>query len=384
MKTAVIFGVTGQDGSYLSELLLKKDYHVVGVARRVSTDNTQRLSLLLNSAFPSFELVSGDITDPYSVHRILTQFKPDEVYNLAAQSHVGTSFNQPSTTWDITAKGCLNILEVMRETGGKFYQASSSEMFGDSFTIDGDNKYQDEDTVFNPQSPYAIAKLAAHQAARLYRKSYGIHASCGILFNHESERRGEQFVTRKITKWVAGLCEFMGGIGVGFDEIIYDGDNLKVDVRRFVDTSLSFLTYPKLRLGNLGAKRDWGYAGDYVEAMWLMLQQDVPNDYVICTGKTYSVEEFLIETFKCINILDYRPFVIVDEKLKRPSEVPYLKGDYSKAKELLGWKPKHSFQDLVGLMLQNDLSGVPDYAVQSIHKHAQSVKGDDAIRTHTA
>ena len=230
----------------------------------------------------------------------------------------------------------------------------------------------------------AIAKLAAHQAARLYRKSYGIHASCGILFNHESERRGEQFVTRKITKWVAGLCEFMGGIGVGFDEIIYDGDNLKVDVRRFVDTSLSFLTYPKLRLGNLGAKRDWGYAGDYVEAMWLMLQQDVPNDYVICTGKTYSVEEFLIETFKCINILDYRSFVIVDEKLKRPSEVPYLKGDYSKAKELLGWKPKHSFQDLVGLMLQNDLSGVPDYAVQSIHKHAQSVKGDDAIRTHTA
>jgi GDPmannose 4,6-dehydratase len=352
-KTAVIFGVTGQDGSFLSEFLLDKGYRVVGVARRVSTDNTQRISSLLNNGL---ELVGGDVTDSHSVYRVLRDFKPEEVYNLAAQSHVGTSFNQASTTWDITAKGCLNILEVMRDLGGRFYQASSSEMFGDSFTVEGDNKYQDEDTVFNPQSPYAIAKVAAHQATRLYRGCYGLHASCGILFNHESERRGEKFVTRKITKWIGGLHKFIDNIGVGFDELIHDGDDLKVDVRRFVDTGLSFLAYPKLRLGNLSAQRDWGYAKDYVEAMWLMLQQDEPNDYVICTGETYSVEDFLIASFKCINIANHKPFVVVDPKLKRPSEVPYLKGSYRKAHKLLGWKPKNSFKDLVKLMTESDLA----------------------------
>ena len=372
MKTAVIFGVTGQDGSYLSELLIEKGYRVLGVARRVSTSNTQRISHLLNNGL---ELISGDVTDPHSIYRILTEFKPEEVYNLAAQSHVGTSFNQASTTWDITAKGCLNILEVMRETGGRFYQASSSEMFGDSFTVEGGDKYQDEHTVFNPQSPYAIAKVAAHQATRLYRGCYGLHASCGILFNHESERRGEEFVTRKITKWAAGLCEFTDNIGVGFDELIHDGDDLKVDVRRFVDTSLSFLTYPKLRLGNINAKRDWGYAKDYVEAMWLMLQQDEPNDYVICTGETYSVEEFLIESFKCINIVDYHPFLIMDEKLKRPSEVPYLKGSCKKAQDLLGWKPKNSFKDLVKLMIESDLAN----DVRSSSKYEKSADRNEAL-----
>tara|TARA_Y100000310_G_scaffold107482_1_gene105907 strand:- start:289 stop:1404 length:1116 start_codon:yes stop_codon:yes gene_type:complete len=370
MKTAVIFGVTGQDGSYLSELLIEKGYRVLGVARRVSTSNTQRISHLLNNGL---ELISGDVTDPHSIYRILTEFKPEEVYNLAAQSHVGTSFNQASTTWDITAKGCLNILEVMRETGGRFYQASSSEMFGDSFTVEGDDKYQDEKTVFNPQSPYAIAKVAAHQATRLYRGCYGLHASCGILFNHESERRGEQFVTRKITKWIGGLCKFMSDLNVGHDDLTGEGDLLTVKPKC---DFLEDFSYPKLRLGNLHAKRDWGYAKDYVEAMWLLLQQDKPDDYVICTGETYSVEEFLIESFRCINIVDYHPFLIMDEKLKRPSEVPYLKGSCQKAQDLLGWKPKNSFKDLVKLMIESDLAN----DVRSSSKYEEDSERNEAFR----
>ena len=324
MKTAVILGVTGQDGSYLAELLLDKGYCVVGIARRVSTDNTSRIFHLLDN--PDFELKSGDITDPFSLYNILSSYEPiTEIYNLAAQSHVGTSFDQPSLTWDVTAKGVLNVLEYLASTdsSAKLYQASSSEMFGDSFsTLDGE-KFQDENTVFNPQSPYAIAKLAAHHSVSLYRNSYGIHASCGILFNHESERRGDNFVTRKITKWIGDNYESLG-------------EN-------------------SLYLGNLYAERDWGHAEDYVYAMWLMLQQEEPDDYVICTGETYSVEDFLNEAFRCINIWDYNEYVSIDKELLRPSEVPYLRGKCSKAEEVLGWKPRTSFKQLVERMVEFDL-----------------------------
>ena len=329
MKTAIIFGATGQDGSYLSEFLISKDYFVVGVARRVSTTNTQRINHLLSNS--NFLLAEGDITDPHSVNNILNTYKDSvEVYNLAAQSHVGTSFKQPATTWDITGKGCLNILESIRLINPemRFYQASSSEMFGDKLTIShfGD-KFQYEETPFNPQSPYAIAKLAAHHATCLYKKSYGLHASCGILYNHESPRRGENFVTRKITKYIADLVTSQEEIA-------------------------------PLKLGNLYAKRDWGYAGDYVEAMWAMLQQDDPDVYVIATGETYSVEEFLSEAFSCVDINDYAKHVEIDSSLIRPSEVPFLKGDYSKAEETFGWRPKTSFEDLVSIMVKHDIERV--------------------------
>ena len=327
MKTAIIFGVTGQDGSYLTELLLEKNYYVVGVARRVSTDNTSRILHLLDH--PAFELQLGDITDTFSIYNILSEYSPvAEVYNLAAQSHVGTSFEQPGLTWDVTGKGVLNLLEGVATVTpeAKFYQASSSEMFGDSVTNLHGESFQNENTPFNPQSPYAIAKLAGHHAVRLYRESYGLHASCGILFNHESERRGDKFVTRKITKW----------IGDNYDSL---GKN-------------------KLDLGNLYAERDWGHARDYVYAMWLMLQQDESDDYVVCTGETHTVEEFLVEAFRCINIWDYKEYVDIDEDLIRPAEVDYLRGDCSKARDVLGWKPKISFEQLVEIMVEFDLGGV--------------------------
>jgi GDPmannose 4,6-dehydratase len=327
MKTAIIFGVTGQDGSYLTELLLEKNYYVVGVARRVSTDNTSRILHLLDH--PAFELQLGDITDTFSIYNILSEYSPvAEVYNLAAQSHVGTSFEQPGLTWDVTGKGVLNLLEGVATVTpeAKFYQASSSEMFGDSVTNLHGESFQNENTPFNPQSPYAIAKLAGHHAVRLYRESYGLHASCGILFNHESERRGDKFVTRKITKW----------IGDNYDSL---GEN-------------------KLDLGNLYAERDWGHARDYVYAMWLMLQQEESDDYVVCTGETHTVEEFLVEAFRCINIWDYKEYVGIDEDLIRPAEVDYLRGDCSKARDVLGWKPKISFEQLVEIMVEFDLGGV--------------------------
>jgi len=338
MKRAVIFGVTGQDGSYLSDLLLSLGYKVTGVARRTSCDNTLRLAHLLHCK--RFNLVQGDITDVGSVYRILNKAKPHEVYNLAAQSHVWTSFDQPGMTWDLTGKGCLNILEVIRDMNKRprFYQASSSEMFGDSMELmyfeDGSHgKYQDENTAFNPQSPYAIAKLAAHHATGLYRRSYDLFACSGILFNHESERRGDRFVTRKVTRYVADL-----------DYALANGEQI-----------------PKLRLGNLYSERDWGHAEDYVKAMFLMLQQDKPDDYVVATGETHSVEEFVIQAFKCIGIYDYEDYITIDEKLYRPSEVPYLRGSPFKANDFLDWKPETSFTDLVRRMVHHDIQSRSKY-----------------------
>jgi len=334
VKKAIIYGVTGQDGSYLSDLLLSKEYTVYGVTRRTSFNNTLRISHLLNKK--QFHLVQGDITDTSSIYRLLNEVQPDEVYNLAAQSHVGTSFNQPLLTWNVTGQGCLNILEVIRQMGNRprFYQASSSEMFGDQYNLDNNReKYQDERTTFSPQSPYAIAKLAAHSAVSLYRRSYDLFACGGILFNHESERRGERFVTRKISRYVA-------------------------DLYWATQTGRSI---PKLKLGNLSAKRDWGHAEDYVTAMWMMLQHDYADDFVISTGNTYSVEDYLKQAFKCINIVEYMQYVEIDESLKRPSEVPYLRGISKKAERRLNWKPNITFDNLVTRMVRHDLQNNSQY-----------------------
>lgn len=348
-KVAVIFGVTGQDGSFLAELLLNKAYRVVGVRRRTSTDNIGRVAHLMRDEH--FSLVYGDVTDASSVHSVIRRYHPTEVYNLAAQSHVRVSFDEPEHTWHATACGALNILEAIRQEQVepreiRFYQASSSEMFGSAASY-FDNKYhrkeawsplgcperylpglfQDERTELRPNSPYAIAKLAAHHATRLYREAYGLHASSGILFNHESERRGEAFVTRKISKWVAQV----------YKALI---DNKKL---------------PTLSLGNIDARRDWGYAQDYVYAMWLMLQQPNPDDYVVATGESHTVKEFLERALAVIGIRSAEGLYDIDPGLYRPSEVPFLKGDASKARSALLWKPEMSFDALVERMVLNDI-----------------------------
>jgi len=361
MKTAVVFGVTGQDGSYLTDLLLSKDYRVIGVARRSSVDTTERLDKNIKNV--NFTLIEGDITDGFCVSDIINKYEPEEVYNLAAQSHVGTSFKQPTLTWDVTGGGCLNILEAIRVSPRvddiRFYQASSSEMFGKNFTLTDDGKYQDENTAFMPQSPYAIAKLAAHHLVRNYRDSYGIHASSGILFNHESERRGENFVTRKITKWIGrflawekqnsplppSLCRF----GTSEEDIYMPRERMYLDM---IKTPI----FPKLRLGNLKARRDWGHAKDYVRGMWLMLQQDEPDDYVIATGETHSVEEFLEHAFRHAGLGNWNQYVYIDPEFFRPAEVDYLLGNPSKARRKLGWEPEIKFRRLAELMTEADIN----------------------------
>lgn len=365
MKRAIIFGITGQDGSYLAELLLSKGYEVTGVTRRVSVSTTSRIDHIL----PQLNIVEGDITDGFCVSKIIEEVKPHEIYNLAAQSHVATSFEQPNLTTDITYGGVLNILEAIRYSPRKeeirFYQASSSEMFGKNYdertlpaphlgTAPQIQKYQDEDTPFFPQSPYAIAKLAAHHLVRNYRDSYEIHGSSGILFNHESERRGEHFVTRKITKWIGEFSKFKQH-GCAYIESLHQL-NVKQDpdylYRSEGDRVLEF---PKLRLGNLDAKRDWGHAEDYVNAMWLMLQQEDPDDYVVATGETYTIREFLDAAFARVGISDWDNYVVIDPKFFRPAEVDYLLGLPEKAEKQLGWERKVSFIDLANRMVDSDV-----------------------------
>lgn len=319
MKTALVTGVTGQDGSYLAELLLEKGYKVIGMKRRTSLLATDRIDHILTH--PNFNLVYGSMNDAGALYKLFSQQKFDEVYNLAAQSHVRVSFEVPEETADAVAMGPLRLLECIKTTQPdcRFYQASSSEMFGDN-----PEHPQNEETRLMPASPYACAKVFAHGLTRNYREGYSLHASSGILFNHESPRRGETFVTRKITLAAAR-------IRLGLQDTI--------------------------SLGNLDAKRDWGYAKDYVEAMWLMLQQDKPDDYVIATGETHTVEEFLHEVFAAAG-LDVKKHLIIDERLKRPHEVPWLEGDMSKAKRILGWEPKTKFKELARLMYEEDMKSL--------------------------
>ena len=324
MKKALITGITGQDGSYLAELLLAKGYEVHGIIRRASTFNTGRIDHLYKDSHVNgvrLFLHYGDIADSTNLIKLLYRIQPEEIYHLAAQSHVRVSFDIPEYTGDVTGLSTIRILEAIRETGlkSRFYQASSSEMFGKVAEVP-----QRETTPFHPRSPYAAAKVYAYWATVNYRESYGMFACNGILFNHESPRRGETFVTRKITRAVA---------------------QIKAGLQQ------------KLFLGNLDAKRDWGYAKEYVEAMWLMLQQENPDDYVIATGETHSVEEFLEEAFSHVG-LDWHEFVEIDPKYLRPAEVDLLIGDASKAKAALGWKPTVTFQALVRLMVDADVAGL--------------------------
>lgn len=363
MNKAVIFGVTGQDGSYLSELLLDKGYYVIGVARRSSVDNTGRLSKVVNHE--NFQIVEGDLTDSGCVRHIISHFEPEECYNLAAQSHVGTSFQQPGFTFQVNTMGVLHILDAIKDSSPKtkFYQASTSEMFGNNYkcrrtSLNLDEMYQDETVQLKPCSPYAIAKVAAHNLVQNYRESYDLFVCAGILFNHESPRRGENFVTRKITKWIGEFSNWLKEHSL--DE--YDAQKLvPCDIAKEVyipgRTSVEQgFQFPMLKLGNIDAKRDWGYAPDYVEAMWMMLQQDKPEDYVISTGKTYSVRDFLTEAFKCIGIQDWTPYVKCDHLLLRPNDVKYLLGDSSKARHELKWEPKTDFAELVKIMVEADIA----------------------------
>ena len=332
-KTALITGTTGQDGSHLSDLLLEKGYKVCGLIRRSSVNTTERIVHLLDH--PHFELVEGDVTDASCMYRLISGIKPNEVYNLAAQSHVQTSFDQPILTCNVNAIGPLNILEAIRQTSPstKFYQASTSELFGNT-TISPQN----ENTPLNPVSPYGIAKLSAHHLVNLYREAYGIFACAGILFNHEGPRRGESFVTRKITKYVAMLKKWTE-----------DYDNCgKSHLRPIKDVDVL-----PLCLGNIDAKRDWSHAKDMVRGMWLMMQQSEPDDYVLGSGETHTIRKFLQIAFGLIN-LDYNDYVVIDPKFYRPLDVNLLHSDPSKAMRILGWNHTISFNGLVEEMVQND------------------------------
>ena len=356
-KRAIVTGITGQDGSYLAELLLDKGYNVVGLKRRTSTENHERIRQIIDN--PRFSLEEVEIADTGSVYSAVERHQPDEVYNLAAQSHVKTSFDQPHYTIETNTVGVVNFLEAIRrfKPDAKFYQASTSEMFGKNYdtkfcTDDKKNpqeKFQDENTAFEPQSPYAAAKLASHHMVRIYREGYGLHASCGILFNHESERRGERFVTRKITKWIAGFKSWAEAQGLDTEARHFEFDKDYIHSRRS--------SYPKLRLGNIEAFRDWGHAEDYVNAMWLMLQQEKPDDYVIATGETYSVHDFMVHAFEYINIPkeEIANFFMIDSEFYRPAEVEFLKGEPTKAETILGWERKVSFEQLVHRMLESDI-----------------------------
>jgi GDPmannose 4,6-dehydratase len=312
-RKAFITGITGQDGSYLAEILLEKDYEVFGMVRRSSSFNTARVDHIFND----IELVFGDLADASVLNQLMRTIRPDEVYNLGAQSHVRVSFDIPEYTADVDAMGTLRLLDAIREEGvaARFYQASSSEMYGKVKDVP-----QHEETPFHPRSPYGVAKVFGYWITRNYREAYGMYAVNGILFNHESPRRGPTFVTRKITRAIGGILR---------------GEQ------------------DELRLGNLEAKRDWGYAKDYMEGAWRMLQADEPDDYVLATGETHSVQDFLDEAFEYAG-LDWREYVKIDDRYFRPSEVDLLIGDYSRAREKLGWEPTVRFPELVRMMVDAD------------------------------
>lgn len=318
MKKALVTGILGQDGPYLAKLLLEKGYKVYGLIRRYSNPNFENINYL--GITDDVEYIEGDLTDESSLMNIIKNVRPDEVYNLGAQSFVHSSFEQAKLTTEVNSLGVLYMLNAIKQfnPSARFYQASTSEMFG----LGNDGGYQDENTQFHPRSPYGVAKVYAYWLTVNYRESYGMFTANGILFNHESPIRGRQFVTRKITDGVAK-------IKYGFAD--------------------------KLHLGNLEATRDWGFAGDYVEAMYLMLQADTPDDYVVATGEHHSVEEFVSYAFKHAGIENWKDYVVIDPRFKRPAEVPHLRGRADKAHKKLGWKPKVSFEELVKMMVEADL-----------------------------
>ena len=317
MKKALILGVTGQDGSYLADFLLKKDYDVFGSYRRTSHKQLERLEAM--NTFGKIKLIYADLIDQISLNRIIKKPQPDEIYNLAAQSFVGVSFVEPFLTTEVTGIGALRVIEAVREFSptSKIYQASSSEMFGNS------NDIKTEDSRLQPASPYGNAKVFAHKTAQMYRESYDMFISCGILFNHESPYRGLEFVTRKISYGIARI------------------------ISKEID---------KIYLGNLDAKRDWGFAGDYIESMWMMLQKEKPSDYVVATGESHSVKDFLEESFNYAGLGDWQNYIETDEKFFRPTDIDNLVGDSSKARKELGWEPKMNFKDLVHLIVDFDIN----------------------------
>jgi GDPmannose 4,6-dehydratase len=333
MKKALITGITGQDGSYLAELLLEKGYQLWGILRRSSSFHTGRIDHLYKDPHeqPQLKLIYGDLTDGSNLSTIINKIKPDEVYNLGAQSHVRVSFDMPIYTADTDALGTLRLLEAIRSSDkpAKFYQASSSEMYGKAIEIP-----QTEQTPFYPRSPYGCAKVYSFWQTVNYREAYDLFACNGILFNHESPRRGETFVTRKITR---------------------------------AATRIKLGLQDKLYLGNLDAKRDWGFAGDYVEAMWLMLQQDKSDDYVVATGETHSVKEFVTEVFSYLD-MDWQKYVEIDQRYFRPSEVDYLQGDAGKAKNVLKWEPKVTFKELAKIMTDADMKIAENEKIIKDHK----------------
>lgn len=336
MKKALITGITGQDGSYLAEFLLEKGYDVAGIARRLSIPNTRNIEHIL----PQLKLYDGDLSDQGSLDRIVRDFQPDEVYNLAAQSFVKVSWQEPILTGEATGLGAVRMLESVRnhKPDARFYQASSSEMFGNNPV-----EYLDENSPMLPTSPYAIAKLYAHRMTINYRESYDMYACAGILFNHESPRRGIEFVTRKITYAVACIAQGVKQSKMGNETkepLVQDG---------------------KFRLGNIESSRDWGYARDYVEMMWLMLQQDTPDEYVVATGRTTKIREFVELAFQSVGIPDWQAHVLVDDRFKRPSDLRYLRGNSAKAHHELGWSPKTSVEELARLMVAADLELVKKY-----------------------
>lgn len=370
MKTVLIFGANGQDGSYLSELCLAREDKVIGVVRRSSTNNKERLNSFLHN--PNLIIEEGDITDSVSVNELINKYRPNEVYNTAAQSHVATSFSQPSYTFTVDCIGVLNILEAIRvfSPQSRFVQSSTSEMFGANASYEYDiqgclarfdglldiksegyknrdsEAFQDEDTPFSPNSPYAIAKVAAFNLVQLYRKSYNLFACNAIMFNHESPRRGELFVTRKITKWIG---QFKKWTKINPEYFT----NEKYDLIFTAEQQLQ--EFPKLKLGYIDAYRDWGHAKDYCRAEMMILAHDKPEDFVVATGETHTVKEFLSVAFEEAGLGNWADYVVIDPSLYRPCEVPYLLGKSTKIQTMLGWKPEIDFEALVKEMVQHDI-----------------------------
>lgn len=344
-KVSMLTGAEGQDSSWLADFLLQKDYKVYAVKRRSSTDNPWRIEHLLNN--PDYVLLEGELTDACSINNLIGKIKPDELYNCGAMSMVATSFEQPAYTFDVNARGVIYILEAIRNLSPKtkLYQCSTSEMFGSNYTEENGERFQDERTPYMANSPYALSKLAAHYSIDLYRKSYGLFCCAGIIFNHGGCRRSEEFVTRKVTKWIGELMKWCGNESPPFSLYNFSDEYIHYSGR----------TFPKLRLGNLDTYRDFSDARDVVRAMWIMLQRDKPEDFVIGSGITRSIREFCSSAFDVVGIQDWEKFVYIDPQFFRPCDVEFLRAKTTKANKELGWYPEISFEQMVKEMVEADI-----------------------------